>query len=310
MKEILFLEPVFKTAIWGGNKLSTDFGYELPEGKIGECWAISAHDHGDCRIKNGSYQGETLKGLWSKHRELFGNLEGDRFPLLVKIIDADKDLSIQVHPDDEYAFKYENGSLGKSECWYILDCEPDAEIVIGHNAKDKEELKRMIAEKRWTDLIRLQKLHKGDFFQINPGTVHAIKAGTLLLETQQSSDVTYRLYDYDRLDNGKLRELHIDKSIDVIKCPHEDSICQSELKTGENYDTQLLIKSEHYTVERLLLHGEQTFIQDKPFLNVSIIQGSGSIDGVAIKKGDHFILPYGYGKYLLSGNMELITSTV
>jgi len=183
MKEILFLEPVFKTMIWGGNKLSSQFGYEIPSQNTGECWAISAHKNGDCTIKNGNFQGKTLSYLWDNHRELFGDLEGEVFPLLVKIIDAKADLSIQVHPDDEYAKIHENGSLGKTECWYILDCDKDGEIVIGHNAKDKDELKEMIEQKRWNELIRVRPIQKGDFFQIEPGTVHAIKAGTVILET-------------------------------------------------------------------------------------------------------------------------------
>ena len=140
MKNIIFLAPVFKTMIWGGNKLATEFGYSIPSDNTGECWAISAHKNGDCEIKNGEYSGKTLSWLWDNHRELFGNVVGEVFPLLIKIIDAKTDLSIQVHPDDTYAKTYENGSLGKTECWYILDCNENADLIIGHNGKDKEEL--------------------------------------------------------------------------------------------------------------------------------------------------------------------------
>ena len=132
---------------------------------------------------------------------MFGNEDGKygkEFPLLIKIIDAKSDLSIQVHPDNAYAKEHENGSLGKTECWYILDSEPGTQIVIGHHAKDKEELMQMVEEKRWKDLIREVPVKKGDFYQIDPGCVHAIKGGTVILETQQSSDITYRVYDYDR----------------------------------------------------------------------------------------------------------------
>jgi mannose-6-phosphate isomerase class I len=304
------MEPVFKSMIWGGNKLETDFGYTIPSDHTGECWAISAHKNGDCTIKNGEYAGKTLSFLWQQHRELFGSLEGEVFPLLVKIIDAKADLSIQVHPDDAYAKEKENGSLGKTECWYILNCDTDGKIVVGHNAKDKEELKEMITDKRWQELIRVKPINKGDFFQINPGTVHAIKAGTVILETQQSSDITYRLYDYDRLDNGKLRELHIDKSIDVIRCPHVDNEVRGNIVKLEAAEVEELIHCNFYTVLKVNLHGEQEFTQDHSFLNVSVIEGSGEIDGTPIKKGDHFILPAGYGKYHLKGNMELIQSYV
>ena len=145
--ELIFLNPVFKEMIWGGNKLR-QFGYDIPGDDTGECWAISAHPNGDCLIKGGEFDGKSLSWLYENHPELFGNPENDRFPLLIKIIDAKDDLSIQVHPNDEYAKKNENGSLGKTECWYILDCEPGTQIVIGHNAKDHAELEDMITNSR------------------------------------------------------------------------------------------------------------------------------------------------------------------
>lgn len=155
MSELLFMEPVFKEAIWGGSRLKEVYGYDIPSDHTGECWAISAHKSGDGRVASGAYKGQTLSSLWENHRELFG-AEGAEgvFPLLVKIIDAKSDLSIQVHPDDVYAGVHENGSLGKMECWYILDCDPDATIVVGHNAKDHDEMVRMIEEKRWGEFIR------------------------------------------------------------------------------------------------------------------------------------------------------------
>jgi mannose-6-phosphate isomerase len=310
MKNILFLKPVFKTMIWGGTKLATEFGYEIPSDSTGECWAISAHKNGDCEIKNGEFQGKTLSWLWDNHRELFGNARGEVYPLLIKIIDARTDLSIQVHPDDDYAREHEEGALGKTECWYVLDCDEDGEIVIGHNASDKEELTRMIQEKRWKDLIRINPVKKGDFFQIEPGTVHAIKKGTLILETQQNSDITYRLYDYDRLDQGKPRELHIDKSIDVIRCPHKDIHTGGEIVRTASAEDRELIACPYYSVRLIRIHEELELNQDKPFLNVSVINGSGEVDGTPVSKGDHFILPFGYGRCCLNGGMELIVSHI
>ena len=296
--------------IWGGSKLKTEFGYELTNDHIGECWVISAHKNGDNRIKYGKYQGKTLSWLWDNHRELFGMASGEIFPLLTKIIDAKADLSIQVHPDNSYAKVNENGSMGKTECWYILDCNPNGEIVIGHNARDKKELSEMIHNHRFKELIHTQAIKKGDFFQIEPGTVHAIKAGTLILEIQQNSDVTYRLYDYDRLENGRPRQLHIDKSIDVIRCPNTEFKVDRVYSNYAEYDTELLIHSDLYTVQRVALHGQQDFIQTHKFLNCTVIKGSGEIDGIPIKKGDNFILPYDYGTYQLKGNMELVTSYI
>ena len=198
----ILLKPTLKTLIWGT-----------------EQWGISAHPNGDDEVLNEEYLGKTLSALWKDNPELFGNAEGDRFPLLTKIIEANTDLSIQVHPVDEYAAKNENGSLGKTECWYIMDAKQGATIVIGHNAVNKTEVKSMIENGQWKDFIREIPVKKGDFFFIEPGTVHAIKGGTTILETQQSSDITYRVYDYDRLQNGKPRQLHVKQSIDVINAP-------------------------------------------------------------------------------------------
>ncbi len=308
MREILFLEPVFKSMIWGGSRLNTEFGYQIPDDHTGECWAISAHPNGDCRIRSGSFKGRSLSWLWDNHRELFGSETGKVFPLLVKIIDAKADLSIQVHPDDAYAGVKERGALGKTECWYILDCPEDGKLVLGHNAGSREELREMIEENRWAELIRLKSIRKGDFLQIEPGTVHAIKAGTMLLETQQNSDITYRLYDYDRLEHGKPRPLHKEQSMEVIRCPHKDIPISGKLTRYENCLLEELIRCSYYTVNKLSLNGRREFVQKYNFLNISIIKGEGMLDGAAIKKGDHLILPYGYGAYQMEGDMEWIES--
>jgi mannose-6-phosphate isomerase/beta-glucosidase len=310
MKEVIFLEPVFKEMIWGGNRLETDYGYDIPSDHTGECWAVSAHANGDCTVENGTYKGEKLSRLWQEHRELFGNAKGDTFPLLIKIIDAKADLSIQVHPDDAYAKVNENGSLGKTECWYILNCDDDGKIIVGHNANSKEELKQMIDERKWDELIRVLPISKGDFFQIEPGTVHAIKAGTLILETQQNSDITYRLYDYDRLSDGKPRELHLDKSIDVITCPHKSQSTDSKSITLPQAVIEELVSCEFYTVNKVTVNGQETLQQTEPFTILSVIEGNGELDGTPINKGDHFILPFGYGSYQLKGSLQLITSHI
>jgi mannose-6-phosphate isomerase class I len=250
-----------------------------------------------------------LSQLWKEHKELFGNLDGE-FPLLIKIIDAKQDLSIQVHPDDAYANRYENGSLGKTECWYVLDCKRNASIVIGHNAKNSAEVQEMIRDKKWSDFIREIPVHKGDFFQIEPGCVHAIKGGTLILETQQSSDITYRVYDYDRLQNGKPRELHLQKSIDVITAPFEEYSGESTISFEPNHTVQKLITCKYYTVEKININGSASIPQPHSFMNVSVIEGAGSVDNIPIEKGSHFIIPYNYGSADFKGNLELITSYI
>ena len=152
----------FSRKIWGGNRLHTLFGFDLPSDKIGEDWAISAHPHGVSTVLNGEFKGKKLDELWADHQELFGHAGGAVFPLLTKILDAEDDLSVQVHPDDAYGQKHE-GELGKTECWYIIDAEPGAEIIYGHHAKTKEELAEMIEEGRWDNLLRKVPVKKAIF---------------------------------------------------------------------------------------------------------------------------------------------------
>lgn len=310
MKKILHLEPVLHEKIWGGTELRDQFGYAIPSDHTGECWAISGHPNGDCRVTNPEFGGQTLGQLFRTRRELFGNIPGDVFPLLVKIIDARQDLSIQVHPDDAYAKVHENGSLGKTECWYVLDSKPGTTVIIGHNAGTREEMWQMVAEGKWNQLLRQVPLRKGDFFQINPGCLHALKGGSLILETQQSSDVTYRFYDYDRLENGKKRELHIEKSLDVTTVPFVPDRTVPETETVGDAEITHLVTCPFYSVYRAVLHGAAGLTFRAPFVNVSIIGGEGTLDGEPVKKGDHMVLTANYGPCRLEGNMELVYSYI
>jgi len=306
--EIIRMNPVFKQMIWGGNRLREDFHYQVEGDCIGECWGISAHPNGDCVVANGMYGGMSLSCLFYEHRELFGNIREDRFPLLTKIIDARCDLSIQVHPDDEYAYKNENGSLGKTECWYVLDAEPDTKIVIGHHAASRKEVAEMIRDGRWSEFIREVPVKSGDFFQINPGTLHAIKGGTLILETQQNSDITYRVYDYDRLSNGKPRQLHVEQSIDVIQAPYVDEAPEKNETVTVNNNMEQLVSCAYYTVWILDVQGAKEIVMDQPFMLASVIEGSGFLNGEPIEKGNHFIMPFGFGNAVFNGKLKLIIS--
>ncbi len=305
---MLRMQPVFKEKIWGGDRLHTVFGYDIPGPQTGECWAISGHPEGDCGIANPEFAGETVGSLWKKRPELFGGLPGAIFPLLIKIIDARDDLSIQVHPDDAYAAVHENGSLGKTECWYVLDCDPGATIIIGHHARTKAEMEEMIRDNRWKDLLREVPISKGDFFQINPGCLHAIKGGTLILETQQSSDVTYRFYDYGRLQNGKPRPLHLAQSLDVTTIPFRpEQPTQETWQQGDAAVTRL-VTCPYYTVCRAVLNGKAEFRWEQSFVNVSILSGEGTLDGQKVAKGDHLLLTDHYGPMTAEGKLELIYS--
>lgn len=314
-RDIIILEPVFHEKIWGGRRLAEDFGYDIPEGKIGECWAISAHPHGDCVVASGAFVGEKLSYLWDVHHELFGDAKGDRFPLLIKILDAHDDLSVQVHPDDSYAAEHEHGSLGKRECWYVLDAEPDTDIIIGQRARNRQELAQMIDEGRWDDMLNLVPIHKGDFFRIDPGTIHAIKGGTLILETQQSSDVTYRVYDYDRVGvDGKPRELHIQQSLDVVNYDLVPPV-SGRVTAPEVDGVTELMACDNFVVKKIAVQGEKVVAQPYPFLCVSVIEGTGSVQVESnmaqphiLHKGSHFIAPAQSGDLTFSGDMTLIVS--
>ncbi|MBQ7582528.1 MAG: class I mannose-6-phosphate isomerase, partial [Lachnospiraceae bacterium] len=173
MKELLLFEPLCKERIWGS-----------------ETWTVSALPEGDLKVSEGSYAGETLSGLWKDHRELFGRGKGELFPLLVKVIDAKSDLSIQVHPDDTYAKAHENGACGKAESWYIMDVTEGNTLVLGHHAKTREQAREMVQSGRWNEFIRQVPVEAGELVQIDPGTIHAIHGGTKITEIQQSSDIT------------------------------------------------------------------------------------------------------------------------
>ena len=305
--DILFLEPVFMERIWGGRALEDKFGYDIPAGNIGECWGISAHPNGESVIRNGEYKGLKLSELWESHKELFGgNCEG-QFPLLVKVLDADADLSVQVHPDDAYAAKFENGELGKTECWYVVDCNEDAEIVFGHNAKSSDEMHSMIENGSWDKFLQRRRVKAGDFFYVPAGTVHALCKGALILEVQQSSDTTYRLYDYDRRDDaGNLRELHIEKSLDVITVPHVDPANSSEVLVEGAANITKYVDDEFFAVYKYDIDGNFEFSNIGDYSLVSVTRGEGTVNDVKISKGEHFIVPTTTNAIEFSGELELI----
>ena len=309
--ELIFLAPVFKERPWGGNNLKNEWGFDVPFEKAGECWSVSAHQNGECTSEKCKYAGMTLSELWREEHSIFGSSPADReFPLMVKILDAESDLSVQVHPDDDYAFKNENGSYGKSECWYVLDAKPGAKLVMGHNAGDKAELRKMIEDGKWSELLREVPVKKGDFLMIEPGTVHAIGGGMQILETQQSSDVTYRLYDYDRIVDGKRRELHIEKSIDVALVPGFDA--QNPVKNTDSFKVNVLNElgsNKYFTVYKAVAEGKMQFDMPAEYMLVTVIEGAGSFCGCKVKKGDSFIVPSGIKRIEAEGDFTFIASS-
>jgi mannose-6-phosphate isomerase len=311
--EPLFLTPEFKDRLWGGTKLRDVFGYTIPTETTGECWGISAHQNGASEVRNGPLAGKKLNEVWDSHRELFGHEDGDHFPLLVKILDADQDLSVQVHPDDSYAREVEGEAYGKTECWYIIDCDPGSELIFGHHAQSKESFKEMIAAGDWDNLLRRVPIEPGEFYFVPSGTIHAIGSGTMILETQQSSDTTYRVYDYDRTDaNGNTRELHIERSIDVSTIPHEDPPFSPVVTEKDGLKQVELVSSEYFTVYKWELDGEYSLQGDHAYLLVSVLSGEGVIasseSSHAVKQGDHLIIPATMKACKLEGDLEMIVS--
>ncbi|MBV7389422.1 mannose-6-phosphate isomerase, class I [Enterococcus alishanensis] len=313
MMEPLFLKPVFQEKIWGGNRLNTVFGFDLPNDKIGEDWAISGHPHGESIVENGEFKGQKISQLWKNQRELFGNQAGEVFPLLTKILDAEDDLSVQVHPDDAYGMAHE-GELGKTECWYIISAEPGASIVYGHNAKTREELAEMIHDEKWDQLLRRIPVKAGDFYYVPSGTMHAIGKGIMILETQQSSDTTYRVYDYDRKDDqGKLRELHIQQSIDVMTVPATTPELQiKEVKKG-NSAIITYLESDFFNIYEWQIMGELNLSQTSLYTLATVIEGYGemTVEGKTfeLNAGTSFIVPNQIKDWKIAGECKIIAST-
>ena len=307
MSELLLLQPVFKDRIWGGTLLKKEFKYNIPTNTTGECWAISAHPEGESIITNGKLKGMTLSKVYQNHPELFNNCKSKTFPLLTKIIDAAADLSVQVHPDDDYASKYTKDH-GKTECWYVVDAIKGATMIFGHKAQTKEEFISLIEQGKWDELLIRRDVKKGDFIYVPAGTIHALCKGTMVLETQQSSDTTYRLYDYDRVDAlGNKRQLHIKESIDVTTIPHNDFCLMTKTThIGKNINTKF-VSNQFFTVEKWDI---QDYIQfpNTSFYLISVIEGEGLINLTKVTKGMHLIITSAAKEVKLEGKFSAIVS--
>lgn len=309
----LFLQSEMHEKIWGGTGLRDEFGYEIPSQHTGEYWAISGHPNGVSLIANGPHKGLGLDQLYQSRPDLFGNPSDKVFPLLTKILDANDWLSVQVHPDDAYAMEHE-GELGKTECWYILKADPGAEIIYGHTAKTRQELAQKIQQGDWDSLLTRVPVKAGDFFYVPSGTMHAIGKGIMVLETQQSSDTTYRVYDFDRPDaSGQLRPLHIQQSIDVLSLGKPQNSVPASLSV-DDLTVTLLVSNEFFAVEKWEIRGAASFKQAAPYYLFSAIAGKGRLqvddETYDIAKGDHFILPNDVTEWTISGQLEFIVSHV
>lgn len=308
------LTPAFKDYLWGGTKLKTLYNKKSDLDIVAESWELSAHKDGESVIATGSCKGMTLtQYIAESGADILGtNAEKfDYFPILIKFIDACGNLSVQVHPNDEYALANE-GEYGKTEMWYVLDCEKDAYLYYGF-AKDitKEEYEAAIRNNTLTELLNKVPVHKGDVFFIPSGTVHAICAGIVICEIQQNSNTTYRVYDYDRRDkNGNPRQLHIEKAIETSTLT--TAPCVAAPPSGADV---LLAECDYFTVRRVTTDSEITLkTTADSFLSVTVTDGAGELimnnETLTFIKGDSIFIPAQNGSFTVKGTCELILSYV
>ncbi|MCR8632561.1 type I phosphomannose isomerase catalytic subunit [Paenibacillus radicis (ex Xue et al. 2023)] len=313
----LLFQPEMKERVWGGRALE-QFGLTLPEGHIGEGWMIGDHPNGTTKVVNGELAGLGLDQIREQYGQDFFGIKGfseknGRFPLLIKLLDCQDDLSVQVHPNDHYD-RLPQGELGKTEMWYILDAKPGAKIIYGLNdGVTREQLAEAIAGNRILDCLQEITVEAGDSFYIPAGTVHALGAGVLVAEIQQNSDSTYRLYDYNRLGlDGKPRELHIEDSLNVIAYEGSGaSHMKTELVSTNEWLT--LAHSPFFVTEKGKV--EQAWplqTSNDSFVIHIICDGSGTIrwaDGeLTVKPGECYLLPANLGDYTLTGSMTVLRS--
>lgn len=313
---ILKLNPVFKDYLWGGTKLRDEYGFKSDLTKLAEGWMLSCHKDGENTIENGEFAGKTLTEVVKSNPDFLGEngKKFEYFPILIKLIDAKDDLSVQVHPDNDYAMRVEN-EYGKTECWYILDCDEGAELIYGFNRDiSSEEFKNRISDNTFLETVNKVKVKKGDLFFIEAGTLHAIGKGILLAEIQQNSNTTYRVYDYGRLGaDGKPRDLHVQKAIDVTNCtpPTRSTNPEGELVKYEDYSIQLLTECDLFNVKKVSVKNIFDGVADeKSFVSVLVTDGTGKIENIDIKKGDSLFIPANYGTFTISGNLEVIITRV
>ncbi|MFT3952526.1 MAG: class I mannose-6-phosphate isomerase [Oscillospiraceae bacterium] len=316
--EMLKLKPAFKDYLWGGTRLRDDFKKDCAFEKIAESWELSCHKDGDSVIANGADAGKTLAAYLAENTAALGTscARFDNFPILIKLIDAKDNLSVQVHPDNDYALRVE-GEYGKTEMWYIVDCDEGAELLYGFASEvSKEEFARRIADNTLLSVTNSVPVKKGDVFFIAAGTLHAIGKGILIAEIQQNSNTTYRIYDYGRVGaDGKTRPLHVEKALDVTALCPAQPYPESPVVTHAGYTEQLLAQCDYFHVTKLDVTANAALeVTGESFVSLLFLDGAGTLSGggqaLEFAKGDSFFLPAGFGNYMISGECEVIVTKV
>lgn len=315
----LLLKPPIKDYLWGGTKLKTEYGYDTDKDIAAEAWVLSCHKDGSDVVINGELAGKTLPqvlDIWGKEAIGEKAAEFSYFPILIKLIDAKQKLSVQVHPDDEYALKVE-GEYGKTEMWYVVDCDEDAQLIYGFlDDISKEEFERRIKDNTLTDICNFVPVNKGDVFFISAGTLHAIGEGILIAEVQQNSNTTYRVSDYGRLGaDGKPRELHIEKALDVTECK-KPSIPYGQVgevtKIGNNTKRELA-SCDLFKADILNLEETYEICEKDSFVSLVVLDGELTVkwdsNEIFAKKGDSIFVPANF-KVNLIGKAQILCSRV
>ncbi len=318
----LKLSAPCKDYLWGGTKLRAEFNQVSSDSKLAESWMLSCHKDGPSVIAEGEFKGMTLKEYIDREGGKVLGTNCDRFgqfPILVKLIDAQDRLSVQVHPDNAYALKNE-GEYGKTEMWYVVENEPGASLYYGFKqAITKEEFRARIQNNTLLEVLNEVPVHPGDVFFIDSGTLHAIGAGIVIAEIQQSSNTTYRIYDYGRTGkDGKPRELHIQKALDVTKLerPQRSSKPQGETERFDGYRSTLLASCDYFTVSRLEIEGKAGLTADlSSFHSLLCLSGEAELvceDGtrLSLRKGTSVFVPAGMGAYTVGGKCTALLTRV
>lgn len=314
------LKPAFKDYLWGGTRLRDDFGKDCDFEKIAESWELSCHKDGLSVIAEGELAGMSLAEYIEKNGKavLGSNCDKfDNFPILIKLIDAKDNLSVQVHPNNDYAMRVE-GEYGKTEMWYIVDCDEGATLLYGFkNEITKEEFRQRIENNTLLEVTNAVPVKKGDVFFIEAGTLHAIGKGILIAEIQQNSNTTYRIYDYGRVGaDGKPRQLHIDKAVEVTKLGPAAPYPVSEPVMKNGWSEKLLSSCEYFTVHSLdIKEKAELEATDKSFVHILVVEGECVLSGKGIAdiravKGDSVFIPAGYGSFTLKGTSTVVKTVI
>ena len=315
---VLKLTPAFKDYLWGGTRLRDDFQKDCDFDKIAESWELSCHKDGPSTIANGEFKGLTLSEYIDKAgKSVLGTdcEKFENFPILIKLIDAKDNLSVQVHPDNEYAQRVE-GEYGKTEMWYIVDCDEGATLLYGFkDTITKDEFAQRIADNTLLEVTNAVPVKKGDVFFIQAGTLHAIGKGILIAEIQQNSNTTYRIYDYGRVGkDGKPRELHVEKAKDVTDLCPAKAYPETPVEQKDGYTSKLLSSCDYFATYAVDVDSKAVLEADeKSFLSLLILDGECEItadDTVKAKKGDSIFVPAGTGKVIVEGKCKAILTRV